>query len=104
MGGYKKLINYKIPPVKDDDFYKHREEIYATLDSEVASSLFGTATLSGGSKTVSHPKCTASSNVLAMGQDDNVNGAIRVVCSSGSFILKSNNGADHGVVFWWLLP
>jgi len=103
-GGYKQLINATIPPVEQGDFNKHRQDIYATLNTFAAPSLFGTATLASGQAIVSHPKCTASSNIIATAQDDNSTGSIRVIPIDGSFTIKSSNPSDHGVVAWWLWP
>ncbi len=60
----------------------------------------GTATLSGGTVTVSDTSVTANSRIYLTAQDNNTTGSLRVSTrmAGSSFTITSNNAGDNGVV------
>jgi hypothetical protein len=96
---YSQLIS---TPLDDDNFNKHREETYQTLNS--MGPLTGTATLSSGTVTVFNSACKSTSLIFVTHQNNTATGTLSAVAENGSFVIKSSNSGDNTVVAWWLKP
>jgi len=104
MPGFKKNINVPLKGIDLDNFNKHKQDIYDTLDSCIGPGLFGTAVLAAGTISVRQPQCTAGSNVMLTAQGSGSTGTLSVTPSNGSFTINSSDGADTRKVAWWLWP
>ena len=96
---YKQVIN---TPLNDPNWQKHRQEIYETINSIGPDT--GTATLSGGTVTITNSSCKSTSLVFVTHQNNTATGTLSSQSGNGSFVIKSSNSGDNTVVAWWLKP
>ena len=104
MPGFKKKINTPLKGIDPDNFSKHKQDIYDTLDACIGPGLFGTAVLAAGTVTVVQPQCTTASNVILTPQGPGSTGTLNPVFSNGSFTINSSDASDTRKVAWWLWP
>lgn len=89
------------PPTLADEFAKLKQRLSA-LERPYKDDR-GTAVLSGGTATVTHPLVSADSVITVSYTGGLVSpGYISAMPGSGSFVIQSTNGSDSNTVAWYI--